>query len=139
MISEYLFVYGSLRKYCENNHLLKNAEYIGEYVSKNTYFMFCYKTKKFPYLIEDIEIKNNKQKTFIKGDIYKINLQHLKKIDEFESCPDIYIRKKYYFTNDTNILEAWVYILNSKQIINYIKEGIDKDYYFIESGDWMIK
>lgn len=134
-MSNLVFVYGSLRKGLNNHHFLNNSEYIGDYTSKEQFYLITYKTLKFPYLLEDLEF--DRPKTNIKGEIYKVNEDVLKNLDNLESNSVIYQRKKYEFFNDKNSIEAYVYILIKPPIIDYIKEKIDIDYFLINSGDWI--
>ena len=136
MTETYIFVYGSLRKGLKNHHYLENSEYIEEFISDEEFYLLAYENLNFPYLLEELAI--NKPKTKIKGEIYKINDNVLKKIDNLESNNEIYQRKIHKFSNNkNNDFEAYVYILIKPIIIDYITKNLNKNYFLIESGDWV--
>ena len=84
----YLFVYGSLKKGFENEHLLNKATYISKAVTVRKFAMYTTKNDQYPYLIKD------KPLNYIEGEVYKIARKDLlKKIDIFEGSPDYYTRE----------------------------------------------
>ncbi len=133
-MSDYIFVYGSLRKGLRNHHYLQNSEYVGDFTSEKQFHLITYKNLHFPYLLENAEI--DKPMNFVTGEIYKVKNDILKKIDNLEYNSELYERKKYIFKNNEQEIEAYVYILIKPIILDYIKENLDKDYFLIKSGDW---
>lgn len=84
----YLFVYGSLKKGFENEHLLDKAKYISKASTVRKFAMYTTKGGDYPYLLKDKPLNN------IKGELYKIARKDLlKKIDIFEGSPDYYTRE----------------------------------------------
>ncbi len=131
-----IFVYGSLRKGFVNNILLKNQSYLGEFITTKEYHLFGPKSLLFPYLVEN-QINNIKQ-THIYGEVYDIDYDVLKRIDDYTSHPDFFLRKqikvKSVIDNSEIIVEA--YFLNSILMINEIKENKYNRFINIEYGDW---
>lgn len=84
----YLFVYGSLKKGFENEHLLDKAKYISKASTVRKFAMYIAKGGDYPYLLKDKPLNN------IDGELYKIARKDLlKKIDIFEGSPDYYTRE----------------------------------------------
>ncbi len=131
-----IFVYGSLRKGFINNFLLKNQNYLGEFITKKEYHLFGPKSLLFPYLVES-QINNQKQVN-IYGEVYEIDETTLKKIDDYTNNPDFYLRKsikvKSVLDNSEKIVDT--YFLNSIVMLNEIKENKFNRFINIESGDW---
>lgn len=84
----YLFVYGSLKKGFENEHVLDKAKYISKATTVRKFAMYTSKGGEYPYLLKDKPLNN------IEGELYKIARKDLlKKIDIFEGSPDYYTRE----------------------------------------------
>lgn len=84
----YLFVYGSLKRGFENEHILDKAKYISKATTVRKFAMYEAKGGKFPYLLKERPLN------YIEGEIYKIARKDLiKKIDIFEGSPDYYTRE----------------------------------------------
>ncbi len=84
----YLFVYGSLKKGFENEHVLDKAKYISKATTIRKFAMYTSKGGEYPYLLKDKPLNN------IEGELYKIARKDLlKKIDIFEGSPDYYTRE----------------------------------------------
>ena len=84
----YLFVYGSLKKGFENEHVLDKAKYISKAITVRKFAMYTSKGGDYPYLLKDKPLNN------IEGELYKIARKDLlKKIDIFEGSPDYYTRE----------------------------------------------
>jgi len=84
----YLFVYGSLKKGFENEHVLDKAKYISKATTVRKFAMYISKGGEYPYLLKDKPLNN------IQGELYKIARKDLlKKIDIFEGSPDYYTRE----------------------------------------------
>lgn len=84
----YLFVYGSLKKGFENEHVLDKAKYISKATTVRKFAMYEAKGGDYPYLIK------GKPLNYIEGEIYRIARKDLlKKIDLFEGSPDYYTRE----------------------------------------------
>jgi len=84
----YLFVYGSLKKGFENDHILDKAKYISKATTVRKFTMYKANNGAYPYLLK------NKSLYPIEGELYKIARKDLlKKIDIFEGSPDYYTRE----------------------------------------------
>lgn len=84
----YLFVYGSLKKGFENEHILEKAKYISKAITVRKFAMYESKGGGYPYLLKDKPLNH------IHGELYKIARKDLlKKIDLFEGSPDYYTRE----------------------------------------------
>lgn len=84
----YLFVYGSLKKGFQNEHILDKAKYISKAITVRKFSMYEARGGEYPYLLKD------KPSNPIKGELYKIPRKDLlKKIDLFEGSPDYYTRE----------------------------------------------
>ncbi len=138
----YLFVYGSLKKGFENEHVLDKAKYISKATTVRKFAMYASKGGEYPYLLKDKPLNN------IEGELYKIARKDLlKKIDIFEGSPDYYTRESIEVKSrsfDTN-KRAFTYFYTNKkdhkkkQPITEWKKTIsfDMDAYFksIMDGD----
>jgi gamma-glutamylaminecyclotransferase len=131
----YVFVYGSLCKGLKNHNFLDCSNFIGNFISEKNFHMVTYKKLEFPYLLEGLILET--PSTQIKGEIYKVNQTTLNRLDQLEGHPDLYQRKMHKFFNNEDYIEAWVYILVNTKILNFIKEGINENYFLVESGDWI--
>lgn len=84
----YLFVYGSLKKGFENEHILDKGRYISKATTVRKFAMYKAKGGEYPYLLKNKPLHN------IEGELYKIARKDLlKKIDIFEGSPDYYTRE----------------------------------------------
>jgi len=84
----FLFVYGSLKKGFENEHILNKAKYISKATTVRKFAMYLAKGREYPYLLKDRPLNT------IEGELYKIARKDLlKKIDIFEGSPDYYTRE----------------------------------------------
>jgi gamma-glutamylaminecyclotransferase len=103
--SEFLFVYGSLKKGFDNHKLLtKHTKRIGKAKTISKFGMYEDSFGNYPYLMQTAINK-------IEGELYQIQREELlKRIDEFEGAPDYYYRKKIKVQTHRGIKSAFVYI-----------------------------
>jgi gamma-glutamylcyclotransferase (GGCT)/AIG2-like uncharacterized protein YtfP len=115
MNSEYIFVYGTLRRDIKSEmyHLL--ARY-AEFVDEATYQGKLYKIDYYPGVIP-----SNNHKDHVYGEVYKLLNPEivLPRLDEYEECaptfpePTEYVRKKEKVTlKSGQIIWVWIYIYN---------------------------
>lgn len=97
----YLIVYGTLKRFYGNNHILRNAKFLE---SREFEIDGCQlranNDSPFPYLYK----KKNQRSYPFKGEIYFVDKKTIDATDRLEGHPDFYQRvfiKKY---------NAWVYI-----------------------------
>jgi len=127
----YIFIYGSLKRGCNNNYLNK-LEFVDNCITKNKFRLI--NGKHFPYLL------NKKGKFNIKGELYKINNEiDLIEIDKFEGHPTYFKREtiEVILNNGKNI-NCYVYFYqdlsqSGEEISEYIENQcniIDFDKYY---------
>lgn len=108
----YLFVYGSLKRGFENEHMLDRAKYISKATTVRKFAMYTSKGGEYPYLLKDKPLNN------IEGELYKIARKDLlKKIDIFEGSPDYYTRESIEIKSrsfDTNKRAFTYFYVNKK-------------------------
>jgi gamma-glutamylcyclotransferase (GGCT)/AIG2-like uncharacterized protein YtfP len=99
---EYMFVYGSLRKKFWNHRTyLKNSNFIGNGETKEKYSMYAYI---IPYVVE------TEKTSHILGEVYEVDEETLKKIDNLEGHPICYKRKKVPIILESGEeIKAWLY------------------------------
>ncbi len=93
-----IFVYGSLMRDFPNHHLLEEggAVLLGEYESEEKLFMIGLKSRAYPYLIDE-SVHPSCQATTIKGEVYEVSYDLIKRLDAFEGHP-------YHYTRQTLIV-----------------------------------
>ncbi|MCI5773372.1 MAG: gamma-glutamylcyclotransferase [Erysipelotrichaceae bacterium] len=124
-MTNYLFVYGSLRHQQENHHFLQAATYINEgYVQGSLYTL---KDASYPAFIPQGQ-------RMIKGEIYQVDDADLKLCDTLEEydpsdlCHSEYLRYPYaiYDQNGHFLFEAYTYVYNPNlhtNLANLIEEN----------------
>ena len=103
-----IFVYGTLKRGYSNHHLLeksKNNIFLGEAETLKKFKMISF--VHFPGVLD------TSQETTIKGELYNVDLQTLKKLDILEGYPDFYTKKIIKVKLDDKIIKAYMYILNT--------------------------
>lgn len=114
MNSEYLFVYGSLRKVASTIHpyLMHDAEYVGNGYMQGR----LYEIKGYPGAVETANAHER-----VLGEVYLILAGPvlLERLDAYEECnaaftqPHEYVRKVVPVTlHDGSSVMAWVYVFN---------------------------
>lgn len=84
METDLLFVYGSLKRGGYLSHALKDAQFIGEFVTRKSKYELMSPNESFPAL--------KKGKYRISGELYKINKKILNDVDWIEGHPQLFIR-----------------------------------------------
>lgn len=132
----YLFVYGSLRRGFPNHFLLEKSIYIGTYITVDKYHMIGQVSKSFPYVVEEKEFETTASTSII-GELYDIEADVLKDLDELEGHPDFYTRRTVQVADGLGIhtYSAYVYILENPGIIRGIKNN--SRFELVSSGDWV--
>mgnify|MGYP001575941897 FL=1 len=118
-MSEKLFVYGTLRLNGGSNHLLGEAQLIGEATTKGV----LYDMEAFPALVREEGV--------VKGEVWEVPGTLLGALDYYEGAPELYVRHKFpvEVVVGSVVVEmlAWVYVYQLSV------EGLK----WIESGDWV--
>lgn len=118
---DHVFVYGTLRPGFGNHRLIEDAKHVNT-VSVALPFKM-YSLGAFPVLIN---ISNETtDKYYITGDIFKVNDQQLKAMDQLEGHPHFYVRAVF----DVAGIPCWIYHMN--ELPGYSRK-VDPIY----SGDW---
>ena len=111
-----IFVYGTLLKGEHNHYLMKNSELLFYGKTKKQYTLYCMES--FPGMVEG-------GNDSVSGEVYAVNPENLKKLDELEGHPDWYLRKKIQLENGE---EVETYVL--PESIAIAEKGVKI------AGDW---
>ena len=95
----YVFVYGTLKQGCRNDHVLKGSEKIGDAITIDKFGLF---EDNYPYLIEEPYYE-------VKGEVYLIDDKTLIELDKFEGAPDYYERKLIKILVNDEEIDAFTY------------------------------
>lgn len=110
-----VFVYGTLLKGLRYHHILKDCQFLGKKIGRG---LQMYDLGPFPACV----FTNNYEHT-VKGELYAVDEDVLKRLDILEGYPEFYNRIELKWINSP----SWVYILNNKDVGSAP---------LIESGDW---
>jgi len=124
MTTNTIFVYGTLKRGCFNDYMLKDSEFIDEVITKDPYLLIH---DSLPFLIKN---SDHEYSTKIKGELYEVTDDVFKKIDKLEGHPTFYTRQCIWVINKGNMVYAWCYFIND-HFVNDIKE-----YSIIKNGRW---
>ena len=113
----YVFVYGTLRKGFGNHHLLRNAKFIGEGLTKEKYSLYA---TSIPYVVKEPLIR-------IKGELYEVDDFILEELDYLEGHPHFYERELIDVVVNNKVYKAWMYFYPEPRG-NLIKSGDYKDW-----------
>ncbi len=102
-----LFVYGTLKKGFSNHHFLKGAKFLGKAITKHKYAL--YETS-IPYAYPYEKVSP------IRGELYEVDTQTIRKIDLLEGHPHAYRREKVpvLLENGEEVF-AWIYFYPRKR------------------------
>ena len=107
-----VFVYGTLRKGESNHDVLSQAQLLGQHETPPEYAL--YDLGAYPAVITGHQV--------IFGEVYLIDEDILKALDELEDVPVEYRRELI----DTPFGQAWIYLYQDASLLDVI----------ISSGDW---
>jgi len=111
--TNYVAVYGTLKKGFGNNYLLNRAEFIGEGKTTLKYKMWG---DAIPYINNGVDNVNGHQITV---EVYKVSDNTLRQLDTLENHPKWYERKETLVALDNepdfNDFTAWVYFNDQKK------------------------
>ena len=96
-----VFVYGTLKRGQRNAHYLQAAEYLGDFVTGEAYWMFEF---------DDYPAVCERGRDAIYGEVYRVTDRQFALLDELEWYPDYYQR----IVIPTEFGEAWMYIVRSE-------------------------
>lgn len=117
-----LFTYGTLMKGERNEHLLKDARFVGKAVTKPVYNLYRIDGNfVFPAIVDT----GNKA---VHGEVYEVPIEALPGMDRMEGHPHFYCRKPVDLEGDVKDAIAYFFV---------DKESLVDNYPEIESGDWL--
>ncbi len=122
-ILEYLFVYGTLKRGCEANVVLKElgAVFVDVAVTKDRHSLYDIEAndERYPALL----LGGGESKVL--GEVYLISNEALNKLDTFEAVEEgEYIRDKInVILGNGKVIEAYVYAINPEELERLIAEG----------------
>ena len=104
-----VFVYGTLKRGCDNHRLLLNSKFVSNAKTLHPYPMIC-KYPSFPYLI-DAEGEG----LCVHGEVYDVSYRTMLRLDELEGYPEHYTKREIEVVlEDKTITMATVYFLAEK-------------------------
>ncbi|GAB6074453.1 gamma-glutamylcyclotransferase family protein [Nautilia lithotrophica] len=109
-----IFVYGSLKTNKNLHFYLKNAKFLGYAKTAKRYPLIISKSGWYPYLL------NCPGKGFfVKGEIYEIDYNLLKRLDRLEEVPHYYKRKLINVKFNGKTIKAYTYFYaKNKKYLN---------------------
>lgn len=117
-----VFVYGTLKKGFNNDHLLKGEELIGE-AKANGLRMFVVGSGLYPAVIK------SDPTDVVHGEVYRVNDEVLKRLDRLEGVPSLYTRDLIKVKMDSGeTRHTFVYLGNGcrENFTSKVKDGIWK-------------
>jgi gamma-glutamylcyclotransferase (GGCT)/AIG2-like uncharacterized protein YtfP len=115
MTTQYLFVYGTLKKEFNNKtsrYLVKNSEYIGKATYQGKLYMVDY----YPGAI-----RSSNPGDIVYGELFKLKNPDivLSALDEYEECSDKFLDPKLFLRIKDNVktakgeyITSWIYLYN---------------------------
>lgn len=108
-LSHVVFVYGTLKKGCDLNHIMNTSTYLGKAVTKDKYKL--HNINGLPMLERGVK------DDYIEGEVYIVNDENLKTLDKLEGVPNFYQRESIYvMLGDVDHLYAYVYFITEKSL-----------------------
>jgi gamma-glutamylaminecyclotransferase len=134
---ELVFVYGSLRRGLQNHHKLESGLYRGEWRTDRKYFMTGMKSGAYPYVSLE-QLHEDQAPTHIHGELYGVSDDLLRVLDALEGHPTQYMRQKVDLVNDAHgRATAYMYILESSELLEGIRVNFKKRFVDVPHGDWV--
>ena len=96
-----VFVYGTLKRGQRNFHYLRDALFIGEFVTQSIYSM---------YEFEDYPAVSLDGRHAIEGEVFHVTDHQFRMLDKLEWYPDFYQRIEI----TTTYGDAWMYIVKTE-------------------------
>ena len=121
-----IFVYGTLMKGMINHEYLSNSKFLGN-KEVDGYKMYYLVGR--PGVVRD--------KGIVKGELYEIDENTLRKIDMLEEYGNLYIREEIYI----NSIKAYIYVyignIDNKCVIPYEMQPFNNLVYYVSYGSNM--
>ncbi|SMC24865.1 Uncharacterized conserved protein YtfP, gamma-glutamylcyclotransferase (GGCT)/AIG2-like family [Andreprevotia lacus DSM 23236] len=100
-MSELVFVYGTLKQGCSNHHWMDKAPCLG---SASTVAHYALYTIQYPFLYDGQALYP------VEGEVYRVSMAGLHKLDILEAHPDDYCRRQIPVRlSDGAVVQAWTY------------------------------
>jgi gamma-glutamylaminecyclotransferase len=128
-----LFVYGTLRQGCTNHHLVFGSPHLGPATTVEPFVMATQKSRSFPYIFKHADLHTAP----VKGEMYEINQEVLRRLDVLEGHPDHYRRQQILVATpkgDTYACAA--YVLEDTAMIEEIANRLGETFVYVQDGDW---
>ena len=97
-----VFVYGTLKRGQRNYHFLRDAAFVGEFVTQEIYSM---------YEFDDYPAVCLQGENAIEGEVYEVTHHQFRMLDELEWYPEFYQRIEII----TVYGDAWMYIVKAER------------------------
>ncbi len=136
----FLFVYGTLMNGMNHHSKIKHLQFVGKGETQDDFYMASLTCDSYPIITTE-KIDSFQTPTKIKGEIYQIDEETLKKIDNFESHPNYYTRHLINVvmesTDDFELtVDAYCYIMINQNVIKDIKKFFRYTWETINYGDF---
>lgn len=112
-----VIVYGSLKRGFENHNVISNSEFICETYTTKKYDMVSYGS--FP------AVKESVSEGFIQGELYKVDILTLSRLDSLESNGFFYLRKLVEVAHSEDLV--WMYFVMNEMGAGFSKDRVDLD------------
>ena len=110
-MSHLLFVYGTLKRGHGNHHIIRNAEYVGDFVTESKFGLVS--MGEFPGMVDCKE--PSEEGCNIKGELFFVDDAMLEYCDRLEGVPHFYRREAITVRSESDppdTISCFVYILN---------------------------
>ena len=97
-----VFVYGTLKRGQRNCHYLRDAEYVGRFVTRPGYSMYCFDS--YPAVCLG-------GRHAVYGEVFHVSDAQFERLDELELYPDYYQRIEIA----TRYGDAWMYVVTRER------------------------
>jgi gamma-glutamylcyclotransferase (GGCT)/AIG2-like uncharacterized protein YtfP len=138
-MSEYVFVYGSLRQGGTNHDKINKFTKIGNGITVNKYSFIGMTSGAYPYASH--HSFDGVDKVHIVGELYHVLYSSF--FDELDKLEFNYLREITVVIVDGNKYYANIYFLVDEKIINGVSENLfpngKRRFYNISSGDWLCR
>ena len=136
----FLFVYGNLMNGMKYHDKIKHCKFVENGRTQDKFYMTSLTCNSYP-IVSPEKMNPNHSPNHIKGEIYEIDNQTLKKLDEFESLFNCYTRVKIPIIIESNdkfelTAEAYCYIVNQPSIFDDFKKFFQYTSQIVNEGDW---
>ncbi len=134
-----IFVYGSLMRDLLNHHILEEggAVLLGDFESEEKLFMVGLRSGAYPYVIDE-PVHPSCQPTTIKGEVYEVSYDLVKRLDAFEGHPHHYTRQTLIVHHGDKFqpVIAYTYMVINEFMKDEIAAAFEERFMVVPDGDW---